>query len=108
GEMEFQRLVVIKRVKDEHLEDPGIHEMFMNEARLAARLNHPNVVQTFEAGSDAGNLYLTMEFVDGQPLSRMLTALKAREERLEPVLAARVVADVLRGLHYAHELTDFD
>ncbi|HVH41967.1 MAG TPA: serine/threonine-protein kinase, partial [Labilithrix sp.] len=108
GAMNVNRLVVVKRLRDEHTNESNSREMFLNEARLAARLNHPNVIQTFEAGSEAGSFFLAMEYVDGQPLSRVLTSLKRQGEVLEPRLAARVCSDALNGLHYAHELTDFD
>lgn len=108
GAMNVNRLVVIKRLRDEHANDPGSREMFLNEARLAARLNHPNVIQTFEAGSEAGSFFLAMEYVDGQPLSRVLTAFKREGKVLEPRIAARICSDALNGLHYAHELKDFD
>jgi serine/threonine protein kinase len=112
GDLEVNRLVVVKRLREEHANDLTIREMFLNEARLAARLNHPNVIQTFEAGmqgeGEGGALYLAMEYVDGQPLSRILTKLKKTGRRLDPRIAARICADALAGLHYAHELTDFD
>jgi len=108
GAMNVNRLVVIKRLRDEHTSDPGTREMFLNEARLAARLNHPNVIQTFEAGSEAGSFFLAMEYVEGQPLSRVLTAFKRQGKILEPRIAARICSDALSGLHYAHELCDFD
>ncbi len=108
GAMNVNRLVVIKRLRDEHASDPGSREMFLNEARLAARLNHPNVIQTFEAGSEGGGFFLAMEYVDGQPLSRILTAFKREGKILEPRIAARICSDALSGLHYAHELKDFD
>jgi len=106
--MNVNRLVVIKRLRAEHANDRSICEMFLDEARLAARLNHPNVVQTFEAGTEAKSFYLAMEYIEGQPLSRILNALKRAGRTLEPKIAARICADFLCGLHYAHELTDFD
>ncbi|MDF2696052.1 MAG: serine/threonine protein kinase [Labilithrix sp.] len=108
GAMNVNRLVVIKRLRDEHATDDATREMFLNEARLAARLNHPNVIQTYEAGNERGTFYLAMEYVDGQPLSRLLNTLKRAGKTLEPRLAARICSDALNGLHYAHELRDFD
>lgn len=108
GAMNVNRLVVVKRLRDEQSEEELSRDMFLNEARLAARLAHPNVIQTFEAGEEAGSYYLAMEYIDGQPLSRVLTALRRANRRMDPRLAARVCADALHGLHYAHELTDFD
>lgn len=108
GAMNVNRLVVVKRLRDEQASDAGAREMFLNEARLAARLNHANVIQTFEAGSEAGSWFLAMEYVEGQPFSRVLTKLRADGKRIEARLAARIAADTLAGLHYAHELADFD
>jgi eukaryotic-like serine/threonine-protein kinase len=106
--LNVNRLVVIKRLRDEHVNDPSIREMFLDEARLAARLAHPNVIQTYEAGNEEGNFFLAMEYVDGQPLSRILTSLKRSGRILEPRVAARICSDALAGLHYAHEYVDFD
>jgi serine/threonine-protein kinase len=108
GTMNDTRLVVIKRLRDEHANDAATRGMFLDEARLAARLNHPNVIQTFEAGNENGSFFLAMEYVDGQPLSRILTTLRRQGKILEPRLAARICSDALNGLHYAHELADFD
>lgn len=108
GAMNVNRLVVIKRLRDEHANDEATREMFVNEARLAARLNHPNVIQTQEAGTENGTYFLAMEYVDGQPMSRLLNKMKRETKRLEPRVAARIVSDALNGLHYAHELCDFD
>jgi serine/threonine-protein kinase len=104
----FEKLVVIKQLRDILAQDPSFVAMFMDEARLAARLNHPNVVQTLEVGSEPAHSlhFMAMEFLEGVPYVR-LARLK---ERLPPPLAfhLRILIDVLRGLHYAHELHDFD
>jgi len=108
GAMDVNRLVVVKRLREEQADDETARDMFLNEARLAARLAHPNVIQTFEAGTEGGSYFLAMEYIDGQPLSRLLRALMRANRRMEPKIAARICADALHGLHYAHELTDFD
>lgn len=110
GPVGFNKLVVIKRLKDGVAEEAEFHGMFMDEARLAARLNHPNVVQTNEVGVEGGHHFLAMEFLEGQPLNRIMNRV-ARSgplspEQLGPYL--RVVCDALAGLHYAHELCDYD
>src|SRR5689334_13480673 len=69
GAMNVNRLVVVKRLRDAQASDEASRDMFLNEARLAARLAHPNVIQTFEAGVEASSYFLAMEYVDGQPLS---------------------------------------
>jgi eukaryotic-like serine/threonine-protein kinase len=108
GAMNVNRLVVVKRLREEQAGDPSSRAMFLDEARLAARLNHPNVIQTFEAGTEGGMYFLAMEYVEGQPFSRVLTKLKQDGRRLSPKMAARICADALAGLHYAHTLADFD
>ena len=76
GAMDVNRLVVIKRLRDEQAKDETSREMFLNEARLAARLSHPNVVQVSEAGAEDDTYYFVMEYVEGQPLSRLLSQLE--------------------------------
>ncbi len=104
----FEKLVVIKQLRDSLAEDPTFVAMFMDEARLAARLNHPNVVQTLEVGTDipTGLHFIAMEFLEGVAHVRFARL----KDRIPPPLAfsIRILVDVLRGLHYAHELTDFD
>jgi serine/threonine protein kinase len=105
GPLGFSKLVVIKRLRSEMLQQPELVAMFLDEARLAARLNHPNVVQTYEV-AEGDPHFIAMEYLEGQPLSKMRQSLAA------PSLGAgawlRIVADALAGLHYAHELCDFD
>jgi serine/threonine-protein kinase len=81
--------------------------MFLDEARLAARLNHPSVVHTNEVGCDGGRYFIAMDYVDGQPLSRILHRLKP-EGGLPLGYHLRILIEVLAGLDHAHELCDFD
>jgi serine/threonine-protein kinase len=101
----FSKLVVLKTLREFLTSDPEFVTMFLDEARIAARMNHPNVVQTLEAGHDTAEIYLAMEYLDGQSLSRVLL-----RDKGTITLAMRIAAldDVLAGLHYAHELADFD
>ncbi|WP_394836564.1 serine/threonine protein kinase [Pendulispora rubella] len=108
GALNINKLAVVKRLREEHASDPDAREMFLNEARLAARLNHPNVIQTFEAGSEGGCYFIAMEYVDGQPLSRISRRLKRKGRRIDPTIGARICSNALEGLHHAHELADFD
>ncbi len=106
GQANFEKLVVIKELRDNLAVDPSFVQMFMDEARLAARLNHPNVVQTYEVGSDGDRHFIAMEFLEGVPYTRFA---RLRERVPAPLaIHVRVLADVLYGLHYAHELRDFD
>src|SRR5687767_14134360 len=67
----FSKLTVIKRLRGNIADDPEFIDMLVDEARIAARLNHPNVVQMYEVGDVEGRYYLAMEYLDGQPLSRL-------------------------------------
>ena len=109
GPAQFNKLVAIKVLRPELAEDEDGRTMFRDEARVAARLAHPNVVQTIEVGESAGSLYLVMEFLEGQPLSRMLQIGRIEGETKLPLpFALRVLVEVLSGLDYAHGLRDYD
>ena len=103
----FAKLVVIKRLKSDVAAEKELHGMFVDEARLAARLNHPNVVQTNEVGNVGEHFYLCMEYLEGQPLNRILNRLTQRGKKAIPE-GLRILCDSLAGLHYAHELKDYD
>src|SRR6202166_1324302 len=72
GPAGFNKLVVIKQIREQFAEDPEFLTMFLDEARLAARLNHPNVVPTNEDGGDGKRFYICMEYLEGQPLNRIM------------------------------------
>ncbi|HQP33937.1 MAG TPA: serine/threonine-protein kinase, partial [Polyangiaceae bacterium] len=116
----FSKLVVLKQLRkqqgqdqeqDEDLDQSQEHdqfELFSDEARIAGRLSHPNVVQTIEETEAGGAPMLVMEYLEGQPLSSILRKCTG-ERRVEDVpILLRIVAEALQGLHYAHELRDFD
>jgi serine/threonine protein kinase len=100
------KLVVLKRLRDVCADDPEMRDLFLVECRLAARLNHPNVVQTNEVGEERGALYFTMEYLEGEPLNRIVA--KSGSAGLDRGMAARIVSDALAGLHHAQELCDYD
>jgi serine/threonine-protein kinase len=79
--------------------------MFLDEARVAARIRHPNVVATLDVEQDEEGLFLVMEFVEGPSLSAMLRALKRRGDPMPRGIALRILIDALAGLHAAHEQT---
>jgi serine/threonine protein kinase len=109
GPAKFSKLIALKMLRSQFAEDPEGREMFLNEARLAARLNHANVVQTYEVGEIDLRYYIAMEYLEGQPFSRILQRSRSGDHAKMPLaLALRVIADSLSGLHYAHELKDFD
>ena len=103
----FRKLVVIKALRDELAFDDKFVEMFMREAALAACFSHPNVVQTVEAGYADGRYFLVMEFLDGQPLGKLLRA-ASRQPELPLSLRLNVLCEALLGLHYVHELRGYD
>ncbi|HMF43597.1 MAG TPA: serine/threonine-protein kinase [Polyangia bacterium] len=102
------KVVVLKRIWPDLATDRDFVTMFRDEARLAIRLNHPNVVQTLEVVEEAGQIAIAMEYLHGQPLSALLNHHLGGPHQLNLSLRLRVLADVLAGLHYAHELTDYD
>jgi serine/threonine-protein kinase len=108
GPVGFARTVAVKRLHREYARDPEFVAMFMDEARLAARVHHPNVVQTVDVVAAEGELFLVMEYLSAVSLSQLLQAARARRERPPAQVAAAVTSDVLRGLHAAHEATDED
>jgi serine/threonine-protein kinase len=114
GPVGFNKLVVLKLIREQFLEDPEFLTMFLDEARLAARLNHPNIVQTTEVGQQDGRYFICMEYLEGQPLNRILARIGAARtdrpeaDRLTLGMRLRILVDALAGLHSAHELTDFD
>ena len=108
GPAGFNKLQVIKRLRPNLAEDPELCDMFLDEARLAARLNHRNVVQTNEVDYIDGQYFMAMEYLDGQPLHRVLGRAKQLGEALPLGAIVRVVGESLNGLHYAHELADYD
>jgi eukaryotic-like serine/threonine-protein kinase len=110
----FSKLTVVKRLRANLADEPEFVEMLVDEARISARLNHPNVVQTNEVGQINGQYYISMEYLDGQPLHRIqhrAQRLKKTDPSKDPFpLEAElvVIADTLAGLHHAHELADYD
>ena len=107
GPVGFNKLLVVKRLRESLADDPEFLRMFLNEARLAARLNHPNIVHTYEVGFDGTRHYIAMEYLEGQCLHRLVRR-AARTGGLQLEMQLRVLADALAGLHYAHELADYD
>jgi serine/threonine protein kinase len=107
GPAGFNKLVVVKELRPALAQDADHFSMFMSEARLGARLAHPSVVQVYEVGDDGGRHFITMEYLEGQPLHRIVSKVGG-EAGLSTALYLRVLVDVLSGLHYAHELTDYD
>jgi serine/threonine-protein kinase len=120
GPRGFNKLVVVKRLRAALAAEPEFVRMFLDEARLAARIDHPNVVHTSEVGLEGQECFIAMEFVDGQPYENVVRRAKrtaANDTSFEAIEAAPgaplrlgllVVGAVLDALHFAHELKDFD
>jgi serine/threonine-protein kinase len=104
GQSGFKRLVVVKSVRDELVADPSMRLMFLAEARISARLNHPNVVQVSEVLETPEGVMLVMEYLDGAPLS---AAYRTLNRQLTLPMRLRILCEVLAGLHYAHDLLDY-
>jgi hypothetical protein len=102
----FEKELVIKRIRPFLSSDPELVRMFIAEAHLASRLNHPNLVQVFDFDKHGDTYYLAMEHVRGHSLSEVRKRLKARMAPFPPILVAHIGAEVARGLHYAHRLTE--
>ncbi len=106
GPVGFSKTVAIKRMHEQVARDPNFVAMFLDEARLAGRIQHPNVVPVFDVIAENGEAYLVMEYVDGAPLSSLLRTATTLGVGVEPTLAVHVLRDALYGLHAAHEATD--
>jgi serine/threonine-protein kinase len=106
GQRGFSKLVAIKTILPNLSEDPAFESMFLDEARIASNVHHPNVCDIYELGEEGKVLYLAMEWVNGDSLIRVLRQSGGVSERIDPRIAARIVADACAGVHAAHELAD--
>lgn len=108
GPRSFSKLVVVKRLLPQWTEDELFTRMFFDEARLALRLNHPNVVQTYEVIEDRDGHGIVMEYLEGQSLRRIVQEANKAGSPLTAGESLRIMSAVLSGLHHAHELTGYD
>jgi serine/threonine protein kinase len=100
--------VALKRLRTDRADDPHFVSMFLDEARLLARLSHPNIVQLLDAGRDGSELYLALELIDGATLQQIFRAANARGERVSTAVAAEVGVQLCEALEYAHGLLGED
>ena len=105
GPVGFSRTVAIKRLHPQFAKEPDFVAMFLDEARLAARIRHPNVVGTLDIVALDGELFLVMEYVQGESLGRLMRTMRERGESVPIPIAAAIIVGVLEGLHAAHEAT---
>jgi serine/threonine protein kinase len=103
GPVGFARTVAVKRLHPQFAKDPEFVSMFLDEARLAARVQHPNVVATIDVVATDGELFLIMDYVRGESLSKLLRTTRKAGERVPPRIAASIMCGFLHGLHAAHE-----
>ncbi|WP_437623032.1 serine/threonine-protein kinase [Sorangium sp. So ce1151] len=108
GSAGFRRTVAIKRLYPQFVRDPELVAMLLDEARVAARIRHPNVVSTVDVVSSGGEVLLVMEYVHGESLARLLRAATREGGAPPPRVACAVLAGALHGLHAAHEATAED
>jgi eukaryotic-like serine/threonine-protein kinase len=104
----FERPIVIKRILPHLARDKEVVQMFLDEARIIARIRHPNVVQVHELVREDGELFMVMEYLEGESASGLIRRLAAKGEQLDTGLAAYIVASACAGLHAAHQLKDED
>jgi serine/threonine-protein kinase len=100
----FQKWVAIKRIHPHLVEDDQFVDMFLDEARIAAGINHANVAQVFDLGKDENTYWIAMEYLHGEPLRELMRSVEEQQVTIPPHIAARICADAAEGLHGAHEL----
>lgn len=102
----FEKLVVVKRIFQQFCSDAHFVDMFLQEARLAASIRHPNVVHIIDIERDSDGYFLVMEYLSGESLAYCWEAMRSRQQRMPPNIACRIGASVAAGLHHAHIATD--
>lgn len=107
GKAGFEKIVAIKIIHPHLASEAEFVDMFLDEARIAARIHHPHVVEILDLGDSDGVYFMVMEFIEGENLSALIRAL-AQDERLPVAVILQIIADTLEGLNAAHELRDAD
>jgi serine/threonine-protein kinase len=105
GEHGFEKRVAIKTIRPEVAADERFRSMLIDEARIVAQIEHPNVVQVFDVGEIDGVLFVAMEWVDGMSLQQLCRRVEAKDETMPLALALRITVDVCNALDAVHELT---
>jgi serine/threonine protein kinase len=106
GPVGFAKTVAVKRLHPHYAKDASFRAMLIDEARLAARIRHTNVVQTLDVITAEEEILLVMEYIHGESLSKLSRAMQARGERIPVPITASILSGMLHGLHAAHEATD--
>jgi hypothetical protein len=99
----FGRTVAFKKLRAQFVSEPEVVASFVDEARLAARIRHPNVVATIDVVTKDGEVLLVMEYIDGESLASLVRSQGLRDGRVPPAVAVAIIVDALHGLHAAHE-----
>jgi serine/threonine-protein kinase len=102
----FASTVAVKRLRREHAQNPAFRAMFLDEARIAARVRHPNVVPILDVVAEGVEVFLVLEYVHGASLRRLMQASRERAEPFDLRIASAIACGVLHGLHAAHEARD--
>ncbi len=100
----FQKWVAVKKIHSHLVEDMSFVQMFLDEARVAARISHPNVAAVFDLGKHKDTYWIAMEYLHGEPLREVMRRTEELGTAMPPEIACRVIADAAEGLHAAHEL----
>jgi len=106
GKHGFEKLVAIKTILPKFASDVRFQEMFLDEARIASRIEHVNVAQIFDLGEENEILYLAMEYVEGDALSKLNRACQRKGLKIPTGILLRVLSDTCAGLHEAHEMRE--
>lgn len=108
GLMNVSQIVVLKRILPEFAGRRDYVQMFLDEARIAATLQHPNIVQMYDMGSIDGNYFIVLEHLHGEDARNVIVSSLQREGRMPLPIALHIAIGLASGLHYAHEKVDFD
>src|SRR5207248_7639894 len=106
GPAGFEKILVVKKILNHLTENKEFVELFLGEARLAARMNHRNIVQVFELGDHHGSYFIAMEYVSGRTLRDLIDAAAKKREKLPAEVCRTVAEQICDGASYAHNLTD--
>jgi len=104
----FSRILAIKRIREQHRQDPAYAEMLLDEANLAVRLDHQNIVRVFDFGIESGRHYIAMEYVDGGSLRSLIDRAKAHGLAFPEPIAAHIISQVAGALDHAHRRRDHE
>jgi serine/threonine-protein kinase len=108
GPMGFEKTLVLKRILPDLAQESSFIQMFLSEAKLVARLTHPNIVQIFDFGESEGTYFVAMEYIDGPSLRTLVKRAGAQGLFLPPTVCARLISQACEGLAYAHDFADPD